>query len=81
MEGRDLARKVMGILDQMDPSKKLALLLQAEGSSVAEIAEISEEPRGTILARLSRSRAELSLRMSAAGLVTEQDLATMEGHS
>jgi len=81
VEGRDLARKVMGILDQMDASKKFALLLQAEGYSVAEIAEITEEPRGTILARLSRSRAELSLRMSAAGLVTEQDLATVEGHS
>jgi DNA-directed RNA polymerase specialized sigma24 family protein len=52
----------------MDPSKKVALLLQAEGYSVAEIAEISNEPRGTILARLSRSRAELSMRVAAAGL-------------
>lgn len=80
-ECRDLARKVMGILDQMDPSKKLALLLQAEGYSVAEIAEISDEPRGTILARLSRSRAELSLRMSEAGLVTRENAASMEEHS
>jgi len=71
----------MGILDQMDPSKKLALLLQAEGYSVAEIAEISDEPRGTILARLSRSRAELSLRMSEAGLVTRENAASMEEHS
>lgn len=68
VEGRDLARKVIGILDQMDPAKKLALLLQAEGYTVAEIAEICDEPRGTILARLSRSRAELSLRMIDAGL-------------
>ena len=30
VEGRDLARKVIGLLDQMDPAKKLALLLQAE---------------------------------------------------
>ena len=81
VEGRDLARKVIGILDQMDPSKKLALLLQAEGYSVAEIAEISDEPRGTILARLSRSRAELSLRMAEAGLVTQENLASMEEHS
>lgn len=71
VEGRDLARKVLAILGQMDPAKKLALLLQAEGYTVAEIAEISGEPRGTILARLSRSRAELSLRMVQAGLVTE----------
>lgn len=81
VEGRDLARKVIGILDQMDPAKKLALLLQAEGYSVAEIAGISDEPRGTILARLSRSRAELSLRMAEAGLVTRENLASMEEQS
>jgi RNA polymerase sigma-70 factor (ECF subfamily) len=81
VEGRDLARKVIGILDQMEPSKKLALLLQAEGYSVAEIAEISDEPRGTILARLSRSRAELSLRMAEAGLITRENLASMEERS
>jgi len=81
VEGRDLARKVIGILDQMEPSKKLALLLQAEGYSAAEIAEISDEPRGTILARLSRSRAELSLRMAEAGLVTQEHLVSMEEQS
>jgi RNA polymerase sigma-70 factor (ECF subfamily) len=68
VEGRDLARKVMRLLDRMDPPKRLALLLQAQGHSVSEIAEICGEPRGTILARLSRSRAELSLRMADAGL-------------
>jgi RNA polymerase sigma-70 factor, ECF subfamily len=78
VEGRDLARKVLAILGQMDPAKKLALLLQAEGYTVAEIAEISGEPRGTILARLSRSRAELSLRMAEAGLVTHAMPARME---
>ncbi len=78
VEGRDLARKVMALLDQMDPSKKLALLLQAEGYSVAEIAEIAGEPRGTILARLCRARAELSLRMSSAGLTGEPGVASME---
>ena len=71
----------MAILDRMDPWKKLALLLQAEGYTVAEIAEISEEPRGTILARLSRSRAELSLRMAEAGLVTREILASVEDQS
>ncbi len=71
VEGRDLARKVLAILGQMEPSKRLALLLQAEGYTVAEIAEISGEPRGTILARLSRSRAELSLRMAQAGLASD----------
>ena len=78
VEGRDLARKVMAILDQMDSAKKLALLLQAEGYTVAEIAAISDEPRGTVLARLSRSRAELSLRMAEAGLGAEAISASME---
>ncbi len=81
VEGRDLGRRVMAILDRMDPSKKLALLLQAEGYTVAEIAEISEEPRGTILARLSRSRAELSLRMAEAGLFPREIPASMEDQS
>jgi RNA polymerase sigma-70 factor (ECF subfamily) len=78
VEERDLARKVLAILEHMDPPKKLALLLQAEGYTVAEIAEISGEPRGTILARLSRSRAELSLRMVRAGLAVEAIPASVE---
>ncbi len=81
VEGRDLARKVLAILDQMDAAKRVALLLFAEGYAVAEIAEIAGEPRGTILARLSRSRAELSLRMADAGLVVEAFPASMEDGS
>jgi RNA polymerase sigma-70 factor (ECF subfamily) len=68
LEYRQLTRKVLAILDEMAPPKKLALLLQAEGYSVSEIADMSQEPSGTILARLSRSRAELATRMADAGL-------------
>jgi RNA polymerase sigma-70 factor, ECF subfamily len=78
VEGRDLARKVLAVLEHMEQPKRLALLLQAEGYTVAEIAELSGEPRGTILARLSRSRAELSLRMVRAGLVAEAVPASVE---
>jgi len=40
--------------------KRIALLLfEIEGFSVQEIADIMGEPRGTVLARLSRTRAEL----------------------
>ncbi len=81
VEGRDLARKVMVLLDQMEPAKKVALLLQAEGYTAAEIAEICGEPRGTILARLSRSRAELSLRMAEAGLSAQAMPSRMEDQS
>lgn len=80
-EGRDLTRKILAILDEMEPSKKLALVLQAEGYSVADIAAITGEPRGTILARLSRGRAELSLRAAAAGLVETQRSQVLEDQS
>jgi RNA polymerase sigma-70 factor, ECF subfamily len=81
VESRDFARKVLRILDEMDPPKKLALLLQAEGYSVAEIAAIAQEPRGTVLARLSRSRAELSLRVAEAGLIANDTPMRMEEQS
>ncbi len=81
IEDRDLARKVVALLDTMAPAKRLALMLHANGHSVAEIAEIVDEPRGTVLARLSRSRAELSLRMSAAGLCAEDARPRAEGQS
>ncbi len=71
-EDRQLARKVLAILDEMAPAKKLALLLQAEGYAAAEIANITNEPLGTILARLSRARTELATRMAAAGIVREE---------
>jgi RNA polymerase sigma-70 factor (ECF subfamily) len=81
VEGRDLARRVLAVLDQMDTPKRVALLLFAEGYTVAEIAEVSGEPRGTVLARLSRSRAELSLRMVEAGLVADETSAGVEDRS
>jgi RNA polymerase sigma-70 factor (ECF subfamily) len=81
IEKRDLGRKVMALLDEMDAAKRLALLLMAEGYSVAEIAEVTSEPRGTILARLSRSRAELSLRMAAAGLTAKPRPSALEEES
>jgi RNA polymerase sigma-70 factor, ECF subfamily len=81
VEGRDLARRVLVVMGQMDSAKRAALLLFAEGYSVAEIGEISGEPRGTILARLSRGRAELSLRMAEAGLVAETPAVSLEDRS
>ena len=81
VEGRDLARKAMAVLDKMDPPKRVALLLHAQGHTVSEIAEICGEPRGTILARLSRGRAELSLRLAEAGVVVESFRASTEERS
>lgn len=47
-------------VDALPLEKRTALLLfEIEGFSVQEIADMTGEPRGTILARLSRTRAEL----------------------
>jgi RNA polymerase sigma-70 factor (ECF subfamily) len=81
MEDRDLARKVLAILDDIDSPKRLALLLQLEGYSVNEIAEILAIPRGTVLSRLSRARSELALRVTAAGLISERTKVRMEDGS
>jgi RNA polymerase sigma-70 factor (ECF subfamily) len=78
VESRDLVRKVMAILDDIDSPKRLALLLQIEGYSVNEIAEILAVPRGTVLSRLSRARSELALRVTAAGLLSERTKVQVE---
>jgi RNA polymerase sigma-70 factor (ECF subfamily) len=57
---RQRARQLELLLRSLPTEKRVALLLfEVEGLSVQEIADITEEPRGTILARLSRTRAEL----------------------
>ncbi|HEX7499696.1 MAG TPA: RNA polymerase sigma factor [Polyangia bacterium] len=78
VESRDLARRVLAILDDIDSPKRLALLLQLEGYSVNEIAEILAVPRGTVLSRLSRARSELALRVTAAGLISERTKVRVE---
>lgn len=76
---RDMTRKVLALLDEMEPEKRMALLLQAEGHTAAEIAEMMGEPRGTVLSRLARSRAELVERAAAAGLVEAGEWLKKEG--
>lgn len=78
---RDMGRRVLALLDEMEPPKKLALLLQVEGYTAAEIADMLGEPRGTILSRLARGRAELAERVAAAGLVDSLELQKKEGRS
>lgn len=57
---REDLRILSELLDALPDEKRTALLLfEVEGFSVQEIADITGEPRGTVLARLSRTRAEL----------------------
>ena len=76
---QDLARRVMALVDRLDPPKRLAMLLVAEGHTAAEIAAITDEPRGTILSRLSRARAEVLEQAIAAGLTEAAALAGSTG--
>jgi RNA polymerase sigma-70 factor (ECF subfamily) len=64
---RDLARRLMALVDRLTEEKRIAILLYAEGYTAAEIGEMTGAPRATVLARISRGRAELL------GLVAEEE--------
>ncbi|MBI5546881.1 MAG: RNA polymerase sigma factor [Deltaproteobacteria bacterium] len=66
--GRDCTRQLLELLSGMEDAKRVALLLQAQGWTAAEIAEMTGEPRGTILSRLARGRMELLALAQAHGL-------------
>lgn len=57
---REHHRQLEALIAALPLEKRSALLLfEVEGFSVQEIADVTGEPRGTVLARLSRTRAEL----------------------
>jgi RNA polymerase sigma-70 factor, ECF subfamily len=66
---RDLAQRLLSLMQQLNPEKRLALLLVSEGYSSAEIAEITGEERNTVLSRIFRARLELAKLAIAAGIV------------
>ena len=65
---RDLAQRILMLMEEMDPEKRLVLLLVMEGYRSAEIAEATREPKNTILSRIFRARIELAKLAAAAGL-------------
>jgi DNA-directed RNA polymerase specialized sigma24 family protein len=60
---------MLALMRQLDPEKRLVLLLVTEGYSASEIADMTDEPRSTVLSRISRARIELARLASAAGVV------------
>lgn len=57
---QELSRQLQLLISALPEEKRTALLLfEVEGFSVQDIADITGEPRGTVLARLSRTRGEL----------------------
>jgi RNA polymerase sigma-70 factor (ECF subfamily) len=57
---REFQEQLAVLLRALPEEKRVALLLfEVEGFSVQEVADITGEPRGTLLARLARTRAEL----------------------
>jgi len=59
LASRDLARHVLQLMEGLDPARRLALLLHAEGYTAAEIGEITGSPRNTVLSQIARGRAQL----------------------
>jgi RNA polymerase sigma-70 factor (ECF subfamily) len=65
---RDLAQRILLLIEGLDPEKRLVLLLASAGYSAAEIAEVTDEPRSTVLSRVARARIELAKLAAASGL-------------
>jgi RNA polymerase sigma-70 factor (ECF subfamily) len=65
---RDLARRLLGLIDRLSGDKRIAILLYAEGYTASEIATLIHAPRATVLARIARARAELLALAAQAGL-------------
>jgi RNA polymerase sigma-70 factor, ECF subfamily len=74
---RDLARRLLALLDKLQDDKRIAILLHAEGYTAAEIASMTNAPRATVLARIARGRAELVSLAADAGMVAGEG--TLEG--
>jgi len=70
---RDLARRLLALIDQLSDEKRIAILLYAEGYTAAEIATLTHAPRATVLARIARGRAELLGLAAGAGLDLTRD--------
>ena len=63
------------LIAALPEEKRAALLLfEVEGFSVQEIADITGEPRGTVLSRLSKARELLRARLTRRGLVLSAGL-------
>jgi RNA polymerase sigma factor (sigma-70 family) len=76
LTSRDLARRILGLLETLSDEKRIALLLYAEGYTTSEIGTLTNVPRATVLARISRGRAELVALAVSEGISDES--ATLE---
>lgn len=65
---------LLKLVEELDTPKRVTMLLHAEGHTATEIAELLGERRGTILARIFRTRRELQEKAVAAGLVELDEL-------
>jgi RNA polymerase sigma-70 factor (ECF subfamily) len=69
LASRDLARRMLALMDRLPDEQRAALLLAAEGYTAAEIATLTNAPRATVLARLARGRARLLALATGTGVV------------
>jgi RNA polymerase sigma-70 factor (ECF subfamily) len=68
LSSRDIARRLLALLNKLHDEKRIAILLHAEGYTAAEIASMTQVPRATVLARIARGRAELLSLAALAGV-------------
>jgi RNA polymerase sigma-70 factor (ECF subfamily) len=60
IEGKQRAREVRAAIEQLEPNRRLALLLrEVEEMPYEEIAELTKVPVGTVRSRLARARDDL----------------------
>lgn len=74
LSSRDLARRLLTLLERLQDEKRIALLLYAEGYTAAEIAAMTNAPRATVLARIARGRAELLSLAASAGVAGQNEV-------
>lgn len=72
VDERQDAEVLLRFVEALDPPKRVTMLLHAEGHTATEIAELLGERRGTILARIFRTRKELQEKAIEAGLLDDE---------
>lgn len=74
LDERQDAALWLKLVEELDTPKRVTMLLHAEGHTATEIADLLGERRGTILARIFRTRRELQQMAVEAGLVESDEL-------
>lgn len=71
----DLDHEIVGALDELDPRfRQVVALVDIDGLSYAEAAEVLDVPIGTVMSRLHRARTRIRDRLDRAGLAPRSSM-------